>query len=108
LIHRLGGISQAGIADRLGISKAAMTGIATSLERAGLAERRLHGFDGRQRALHVTLAGTELVAEAADELATVDAQFSECVGEDVVKALAELPPPRLTSIEQALRTAGWD
>jgi DNA-binding MarR family transcriptional regulator len=108
LIHRTGPMSQDALAERLGISKAAMSGLATSLEDAGLAERRMHMCDGRKRALTITRAGTELVAEASDELAVVDAQFLERVGEDVVGALAELAPPNLTPIEMAFRWLGRD
>jgi DNA-binding MarR family transcriptional regulator len=107
LIHRLGPMSQAAAADRLGISKAAMSELATSLERAGLAERRMGMFDGRKRALWITRSGAELLAEAADELAVVDAQFLEHIGEEVIQALAQLPPRDLTPVEAALRAAGW-
>ena len=63
-------------------------------------------FDGRKRALAITRPGRELLAEAADELAIVDAQFADVAGEDVIRALAELAPPNLTAIEIALRRLG--
>ena len=77
-------------------------------EVAGLVERRVDMFDGRRRALWITRAGLELLAEASDELTGVDAQFTERLGEDTLAALAELPPPRLSAIEHALLAAGWD
>jgi MarR family transcriptional regulator, lower aerobic nicotinate degradation pathway regulator len=106
LVYRMGGISQAAIADRLGISKAAVSELATDLEARGLAERRPHRFDRRRRALYVTPGGSELLAEAADELAAIDAQFADKVGEEAIRALSELPPPRLTPVEEAMRAAG--
>ena len=108
LVHRLGAISQASIAERLGIGYPAMSAVATALEAAGLVERRVDMFDGRRRALWITRAGLELLAEASDELTGVDAQFTERLGEDTLAALAELPPPRLSAIEHALLAAGWD
>jgi hypothetical protein len=32
----------------------------------------------------------------------VDAQFTDRAGEEVIQALAELPPPNLTPLERAL------
>ena len=108
LVHRLGAISQASIAERLGIGYPAMSALATSLEADGVVERRMDMFDGRRRALWITRAGVELLGEASDELTGVDAQFTERLGEDTLAALAELPPPRLSAIEHALLAAGWD
>jgi DNA-binding MarR family transcriptional regulator len=108
LIRRFGTIGQSALAEWLGLSQAGMSTLASGLERDGLIERRPHMWDGRQRVLCVTRAGVELLAEAADELAAVDAQFLDRVGEDAVKALGELAPPNLNAVEQALRAAGWD
>lgn len=106
LISRLNGITQIGIVERLGISKAAVSGLVSELERSGLVERRRRLFNARERALYVTRAGAELVAEAADELGAIDAQFVERVGEDAITALSELPPAVLSPLETALRAAG--
>jgi DNA-binding MarR family transcriptional regulator len=106
LLQRMGPISQAGIADRLGISKAPMSRLATRLERGGLVQRELTLWDARKRVLRITLAGAELVAEAADELAAVDNDFLQRAGEDALRALAELLPPELSPVEAALRATG--
>ena len=106
VINRLGGITQMGLVERLGISKAGVSALVTALEGDGLVERRWRLFDGRQGALYVTRAGAELVGEAADELAVIDAEFVDRVGEAGIKALAEIPPPRRTPIESALLPAG--
>jgi DNA-binding MarR family transcriptional regulator len=95
-------MGQSAIAERLGLTKAAMSGVAAGLTGAGLVQRMMPFYDGRQRLLDTTRAGAELVAEAADEIAIVDAQFTDRVGEKVIQALAELPPPNLTPIERAL------
>jgi DNA-binding MarR family transcriptional regulator len=107
LTQRIGPMSQAAIAERLGISKAAMSTVASQLVSAGLAERRMSYYDARERRLGPTQAGAELLAEAADELSCVDERFAECIGEEVLRQLAELPPPTLTAVEQALRALGF-
>lgn len=107
LIERMGPISQAALATRLGISKAPMSRMATGLVQTGLAERHLDLWDARKRKLSITQAGVELVAEAADELAAVDDQFLERTGEESIQALAELLPPELSPVELAIRAAGW-
>lgn len=107
LITRLGAISQGGVGERLGIGKSAMSRVASRLVAAGLIERRLGYYDGRQRLLFPTQVGVDLVTPAVDELAAVDAQFLERIGEDTVTALAQLPPPRLSSMERAFINLGW-
>jgi DNA-binding MarR family transcriptional regulator len=102
LIQRLGQMGQSAIAERLGLTKAAMSEVAAGLVGAGLLQRMMPFYDGRQRLLDTTRAGAELVSEAADEIAIVDAQFTDRAGEEVIHALAELPPPNLTPLERAL------
>jgi DNA-binding MarR family transcriptional regulator len=102
LVQRFDGISQSGIGERLGLSKAAVSGIAMSLEQQRLLVRRQHMLDPGRRALYVTQAGAELVAAAADRLARVDARFLDRVGEEAIEALAKLPPRNLSAIEIAL------
>jgi len=107
LVHRFGGIGQGAIGERLGVSKAAMSGIAVALESRGLVERRQNLRNPARRTVHITRAGAELLAQAAEELAVVDRRFHECLDGDAVRALAELPPRELTPIELALRAAAW-
>src|SRR2546423_9934961 len=64
LVHRLGAISQASIAERLGIGYPAMSAVATALEAAGLVERRGGSFDGRGPAAGGPRAGGALLPGA--------------------------------------------
>ena len=107
LVQHFGGISQRGVAERLGLSKSAMSGIATNLERRRLLQRPQHLYDPQRRALYITRGGGDLLADASTELARIDARFRRLVGQDVIQALGELPPPELSAIEQALLAAGW-
>ena len=53
LIRRFGGITQGAVAERLGISKASMSVLATALANRGLVNRRQHLFQAwESRALH--------------------------------------------------------
>ncbi len=107
LITRLGPLTQGTLGEQLGLSKPAMSRVASRLVAAGLAERLLDYRDARHRRLCATQAGADLTAEASDELAAIDAQFLERIGEETLTALAELPPPALTAMERALLAAGW-
>jgi DNA-binding MarR family transcriptional regulator len=73
VIQRFGGISQGVVAERLGLSKATLSGIATRLEGRDLISRTQH------------------------------ARFRKRVDKASLQALAELPPRDLTPIELALR-----
>jgi DNA-binding MarR family transcriptional regulator len=103
-----GGISQDVVGARLGLSKATTCRLATRLERRHLIDRRQHILNPARRALYITSTGAELLAEAAQGFATVDVRFRKCLGDEALRALAELPPRELTPIEFALRAAGWD
>jgi DNA-binding MarR family transcriptional regulator len=61
LIQRLGRMGQSAIAERLGLTKAAMSEVAAGLAGAGLVQRMMPFYDGRQRLLDTTRAGAELV-----------------------------------------------
>jgi DNA-binding MarR family transcriptional regulator len=84
-----------------------MSELASRLEGQGLAERRTHPFDGRRRVLGLTEAGVELLAEAADEVAGVEALCLEHVTEELCARLAELPPEVLSPVEETLRLV-WE
>jgi MarR family transcriptional regulator, lower aerobic nicotinate degradation pathway regulator len=107
VVHRLGPVAQNVIANRLGISEVTVSGIASRLVGEGLAERRVHVFDIRRRLLTLTVAGGELLAEASDELSGVEALCLEHMTEELRQRLAELPPPDLNPVEEALLLR-WD
>ena len=58
------GLSQARLADTLGIERARLVRLLHHLEGRGLTERRRSALDGRQHALELTRAGDKLLAEA--------------------------------------------
>ena len=58
------GLSQARLADTLGIERARLVRLLHHLEGRGLTERRRSASDGRQHALELTRAGEKLLAEA--------------------------------------------
>jgi DNA-binding MarR family transcriptional regulator len=101
LVRSFGGICQSAIAERLGISRAAMSGIAMTLDRRGLIDRRQDMFDPGRRAIYLTTRGQELLADASQALAPVDSHFRGCLGEEASLALAQLPPRSPTPIELA-------
>ena len=103
LIGGLGPMTQAALADRLGMSQTSMSRIASSLEKAGLATRQPDYFDGRSRRVGLTEAGSELLAEAADELRAVGGSIPE----EVLTVLGELPPEYLGPIMEKVRKLGW-
>src|SRR5690242_10909531 len=79
LVRSFGGICQSAIAERLGISRAAMSGIAMTLDRRGLIDRRQDMFDPGRRAIYLTPRGQELLADASQALAPVDSHFRGCL-----------------------------
>jgi DNA-binding MarR family transcriptional regulator len=100
VIARLGAMTQAALADRLGISHAAMSRLASSLVDEGLAVRDFDYFDGRKRRLFITRAGAELVAEAADELASAADRFPPELTEQLAKLLPEDLGPILGKVQE--------
>jgi DNA-binding MarR family transcriptional regulator len=106
LIHRLGGVSQAGLVERLGMSKSSVSRLVIGLLEDDLVQQALQWRDGRQRALYTTPAGADLAVRAAEAVATRGARFAAHVGDGAIRALAELAPPNLSPVEAALRAAG--
>jgi MarR family transcriptional regulator, transcriptional regulator for hemolysin len=107
ILQRLGPMTQAAVAERLGISHVAMSGLASRLEDGGLAKREAHYLDRRRRFLCVTHAGAGLVTRAAGELSAVDSQLREHLPGDAIKGLAELPPEDVGPVVELIRTLGW-
>jgi DNA-binding MarR family transcriptional regulator len=65
-------LSQQALGDKLGIDASAVVAIIDDLERDGLARRVRDPRDRRRHALHVTAAGSEMLARAQAEVAKVD------------------------------------
>lgn len=107
LIHRLEPITQAALAERLGISKSAISRVVTGLAAAGLVARELRWRDARGRELYVTEAGAALATRAAAALAEVDAGLAAHLGDDAIGALAQLAPLNLTPVQAALHALGF-
>jgi MarR family transcriptional regulator, lower aerobic nicotinate degradation pathway regulator len=87
LIHQLGPIKQGAVAERIGISRVAMSGVASVLAERNLIGRVAAFTDLRRRLLHMTDIGIDLLTIAMDELAEVDSRFPEAT-----KDLATLAP----------------
>jgi DNA-binding MarR family transcriptional regulator len=107
LIHRLEPITQAALAQRLGISTSAISRVGTSLAAEGLVMRQLPWRDARRRDLYVTGTGAELTARGASALAKVDGPLAAHLGDEAIRALATLAPPNLTPIQTTLRALGF-
>jgi DNA-binding MarR family transcriptional regulator len=107
VVGRLGPVGQNVIADRLGLNEVTVSELVSRLEGEELTERRQSWTDGRRRLVCATRAGAELLGEAADEVAGIEALCLTHMTEELQARLAELPPPDLTPVEEALRLR-WD
>ncbi|HEX6460758.1 MAG TPA: MarR family winged helix-turn-helix transcriptional regulator [Thermoleophilaceae bacterium] len=107
MIDRLQPITQAALAERLGISKSAISRVVIRLVADGLVVQRLPWRDARRRDLYVTAAGAELMVSGITALARVDARLAAHIGDDAIRALPTLAPPNLTPVQTALRALGW-
>lgn len=65
------------VAAALDLGPSAMSGLADRLNKAGLAERRRDGQDGRAMRLHLTDAGLDALKTASRGVATVNAKICE-------------------------------
>jgi DNA-binding MarR family transcriptional regulator len=106
LVQRFGGISQRAVGDRLGLSDAAVSRIATMLEGRHLISRRQDLRSPRRRALYLTGTGVQLMADASRAVEAVDGRFRLRVDDPSILALSELPPRSLSPVELAIRALG--
>jgi DNA-binding MarR family transcriptional regulator len=74
------GLSQTSAAKMLGIKRANFVSLLDSLERRGLAQRRLVHGDRRSRAIHLTDKGRQLAAKAEVIAKTYDDMLVERLG----------------------------
>lgn len=83
--------SQRAVANLLGISEPAVTGMVQRLTTAGLVERQRSDTDGRVWLLRLTTQGDEALAVARDAFTEVNALLAEVIGNERVRQLdAEL------------------
>lgn len=62
------GMSSAALADRIGVTRATVTGLVDGLVAAGLMERVTHDTDRRSRGLTVTPAGEQALEQAVPQI----------------------------------------
>jgi DNA-binding MarR family transcriptional regulator len=77
-VARAEGVTQQGIAERVGLPASRMVALVDSLQARGLLERRQNRDDRRARALHLTSRGRELLGRA---FATAVEQEQRLVGD---------------------------
>lgn len=106
LVRSSGGISQGVVGARLGLSRASACRLAMELERRHLIGRLQDMLNPTRRALYITSKGADLLAEAARVLAPEEWRWREAVGDQALRALAEMPPRALSPVELAIRAAG--
>ncbi len=76
------------VAAEAGISKGTLTGVAGTLEKRGLLERRAHPDDGRRVLLRLSPAGLQLMAELFPVFNKQEAQVVRSLSADEVQVLA--------------------
>ena len=76
------------VAAEAGISKGTLTGVAGTLEKRGLLERRTHPDDGRRVLLRLSSAGLQLMAELFPVFNKQEAQVVQSLSADEVQVLA--------------------
>ena len=107
LVRGDGGLSQGVVGTRLGLSRATVCRLAMELERRHLIDRVQDMFHPGRRSLYLTSTGANVLAEATRALAPVEGRFRKAIGDDALRALAEMPPRALSPVELAIRAAGW-
>jgi DNA-binding MarR family transcriptional regulator len=90
IIGRNPGLKQSEVSAALGIQRTNFVGLIDSLERRGLAVRKLAENDRRSYALHLTPAGKELVARATELQRRHEATLAKRLGPNGREALLDL------------------
>ncbi|KAB1927979.1 winged helix-turn-helix transcriptional regulator [Micromonospora sp. ALFpr18c] len=103
-----GELTQSQLGELCGIDKTTMVVTLDELERAGLAERRMSETDRRARIVRVTLKGEQMVAEAGEIVARLQAEILSTVPardrKVFLDVLGRLINGRLSTIVQAERS----
>jgi MarR family transcriptional regulator, organic hydroperoxide resistance regulator len=76
------------VAAEAGISKGTLTGVAGTLEKRGLLDRRVHPDDARRVLLSLTPSGLTLMAELFPQFNKQEALVVESLSADEIKVLA--------------------
>lgn len=90
------------VAAEIGVSRATLSGVATTLERRGLLRRRPHRDDGRLVIFETTPAGRHLVAELFPLVNAEESASVRCLDDPERELLADL----LRRVVTALPPAG--
>lgn len=84
------GLSPRGLADRLDVTTATVTGLLDGLERAGLIERRAHETDRRARVLVPTAEGEQLAATLTPIYADWLGQLADGIGPEAFEVIEQV------------------
>ena len=78
------------LAEECGISKGTLTGILTTMEKHGLAERRPHATDGRRKLVQLTARGSELMQGLFKQINELEREFVSELKTDEIKDLGRM------------------
>lgn len=84
------GVNPYEIADRLLVTRAAVTGILSALESKGLIRRRRSGADGRMSLIAITPAGKRLLEKLLPEHFTAERALASCLAANEKELLISL------------------
>ena len=87
-LSRADGMSQAALAEELGLGKVALGGLVYRLERAGLVTRRLDKIDRRIKRVHLTKTGRNLIAKIRASVSETEDQIRDRIGDADLEATA--------------------
>ena len=78
------------LADECGISKGTLTGIVTTLEKYGFAERKAHESDGRRKFVQLTRKGKTLMKQLFLKINALEKEFVSELKKSEVSELSRL------------------
>lgn len=99
-VSRAGTLSQRDLQQAMRVEAATLTGIVDVLEAKGWIERLESPTDKRCRVLHVTPAGTELMASIPDPHEEIEARMLEGLSEDQRKRAERLLETMIRNLEK--------
>jgi DNA-binding MarR family transcriptional regulator len=80
------------LADECGIAKGTLTGIVSTLEKNGFAERKAHVSDGRRKMVQLTRKGSTLMKKLFQQINSLESEF-----------VAELKQSEIANLSRLLR-----
>jgi DNA-binding MarR family transcriptional regulator len=97
------GISQTGLAERVGLSRSRVSEQLAVLDTAGYVDRDINPMDLRRRKLYASFEGQRILAEAAEQLTVIDRGWLWALAHRerafFVGALMRLPPAHTGRLE---------